>query len=116
MGLQTTTLPVELVYPTWSLMVLASIIVLLSFVIIFSYKKRVLQMRMCVYNAILILFFCILFGIYLWIFSQRPDFPNMKILFRPWASFPFIALIFTWLAIRNIGADETMVRSLERLR
>ena len=31
-------------------------------------------------------------------------------------SFPIIALILDYLAIRNIGADEALVRSLDRLR
>ena len=115
-GLQTVTDPVKLVYPTWSLMVLAAIIVLFSFLIIFSYKKRVLQMRMCVFNAFLMIGFCLLFGFYLWVFSQLPELPNMKIHFRIWASFPFISLILNYLAIRNIGTDEAMIRSLERLR
>jgi len=115
-GLHTTTVPAELFYPTLSLLAIAAIIVLLSFFIIFSYKKRVLQMRMCVFNAILITGFCLLFGVYLWIFRRLPDFPDMTIHFQLWASFPFIALILTYLAIRNIGADEAMIRSLERLR
>ncbi|MDD2416431.1 MAG: DUF4293 family protein [Parabacteroides sp.] len=31
-------------------------------------------------------------------------------------SFPLVNLILTYLAVRNIGADEALVRSLERLR
>ena len=115
-GLQTTTLPSELVYPTWSLMAVAVIIILLSFVIIFKYKKRVLQMRMCVYNALLMIGFCALFGFYLWQLGKSPELPDMKISFRFWVAFPFVALIFDYLAIRSIGADEAMIRSLERLR
>ena len=115
-GLQTTTTISELAYPTWSLMAIAAIIVLLSFVIIFMYKKRVLQIRMCIYNALLIIGFCVLFGFYSWQFSKSPELSDMKIIFRFWAAFPFVSLILNYLAIRNIGADETMVRSLERLR
>jgi cyanate permease len=95
---------------------IAAIIVLLSFIIIFTYKKRVLQMRMCVYNALLIIGFCALSGFYLWQFSKSPDLPGMTIHLNFWAAFPLVALILDYLAIRNIGADETMVRSLERLR
>ena len=115
-GLQTTTIPTELVYPAWSLMVIGAIIIVLSFIIIFMYKKRVLQMRMCVYNALLMIGFCALAGYYIWQFSKSADLPDFRINFRFWASFPFVALILNYLAIRNIGADETMVRSLERLR
>ena len=115
-GLQTTTAIAELAYPTWSLIAIDAIIILLSFVIIFTYKKRVLQLRLCVYNALLMIGFCALAGFYVWQFSHSPELPHMKINVRFWAAFPFVALILNYLAIRNIGADEAMVRSLERLR
>lgn len=115
-GLNTVTNPSELVYPTWSLMAVAAIIIILSFVIIFMYKKRVLQMRMCVFNALLIIGFCALFAFYMWRFSKSADLPGMQFSLRLWAAFPIIALILDYLAIRNIGADEALVRSLERLR
>lgn len=115
-GLNTVTQPSELIYPTWSLMAINAIIVLLSFVIIFMYKKRVLQIRMCVFNALLMIGFCLLFGFYIWQFGKSPELPGMKPNIRIWAAFPIIALILNYLAIRNIGADEVLVRSLERLR
>jgi len=115
-GLKTTTAIAELAYPTWSLMAIAAVIILLSFIIIFMYKKRVIQMRMCIYNVLLIIGFCILFGFYIWQFSQSPELPNMKYNIHFWAAFPFVALILNYLAIRNIGADEAMIRSLNRLR
>ena len=115
-GLRSMVTPEELVYPAWSLMAIAVIIILLSFIIIFIYKKRILQIRMCVYNALLMIGFCALAGFYIWQFSKSPELTGMKINFRFWASFPIVALILNYLAIRNIGADETMVRSLERLR
>ncbi|MDR0743209.1 MAG: DUF4293 domain-containing protein [Tannerella sp.] len=115
-GLNTATKPPELLYPTWSLMAIAAIIVLLSFVIIFLYKKRILQMRMCVFNALLMIGFYLLAGFYVWQFSQSPELPGMKLNIRFWAAFPIIGFILNYLAIRNIGADEALVRSLERLR
>ncbi|MDR2915677.1 MAG: DUF4293 domain-containing protein [Tannerella sp.] len=117
-GVSTTTQPPELVYPTWALMAIAAIIILLSFAIIFMYKKRVLQMRMCVFNALLTIGFCALSGFYLWQISNSPELSEILVRISPrfWASFPVIALILLYLAIRNIGADETLVRSLERLR
>ncbi|MDR1525856.1 MAG: DUF4293 domain-containing protein [Tannerella sp.] len=115
-GLNTIAQPSELVYPAWSLMAIAAIIIILTFVIIFTYRKRILQIRMCIYNALLIIGFCALFGFYLWQFGKSPELPDMKINIRIWAAFPLVALILNYLAIRNIGADETLVRSLERLR
>jgi hypothetical protein len=117
LGLNTITQqPAELVYPTWSLMAIVSIIILLTFVIIFAYKKRLLQIRMCIFNTLLMIGFCALFGFYLWQFGKSPELPDVKINIRIWAAFPLIALILNYLAIRNIGADETLIRSLERLR
>jgi hypothetical protein len=116
-GLNTiTTQPVELVYPTWSLMALATIIALASFFIIFMYKKRILQIRLCVFNTIIIIGFCALFGFYLWQFGKSPELPDMKTNMKIWAAFPLISIILNYLAIRNIGADEALVRSLNRLR
>ena len=115
-GLNTTTEPSELVFPTWSLMALAAIIALVSLVVIFLYKKRILQMRICSFNTIVILGFCALFGFYLWQFGKSPELQDMKINMRIWAAFPIISVILNYLAIRSIGADEAVVRSLERLR
>jgi hypothetical protein len=115
-GLNMATQPSELLYPTWSLLAIVAIIILLSFVIIFLYKKRILQIRMCVFNTLLMIGFCILAAMYVWQFSQSPDLPGVKLNIHLWAAFPMIAMILNYLAIRNIGADETLVRSLERLR
>jgi len=115
-GLHSTALPVTLVYPTWSLIVIATIIVFLTLFIIFKYKKRIFQMRLCIYNALLMIGFCILVGFYLWQFNHSQELPGIKINFRLWSCFPIIALILNYLAIRGIGVDEAMVRSSERLR
>ena len=115
-GLHSTTIPVTLAYPTWSLMAMDAIIILLSFFIIFSYKKRILQIRLCVYNELLMIGFCLLFGFYFWHFYKSPALPDIQIRLSFWSAFPIVAMILNYLAIRNIGADETMVRSLERLR
>ena len=115
-GLNTLAPQAELVAPTWSLMALAAIIALATFFIIFMYKKRVLQIRLCVFNTIIIIGFCALFGFYLWQFGKSPDMPGMKISMKVWAVFPLISIILNYLAIRKIGIDEALVRSLERLR
>ena len=118
-GLQTMTGEAELVYPTWSLMAINAIIVLLAFISIFMYKRRILQIRICIYNALLMAGFCLLISFYLWQFHSAPELHDFKVnfrIFKIYASFPVIAIILDYLAIRNIGADETMVRSLERLR
>lgn len=102
----------ELIYPTWALFALVVVISLIACVTIFLFKKRILQIRLCVFNAILMLGFYILFGFFWWNLPLGVASTNLKIAL----SFPLICLILDYLAIRNIGADETLVRSLERLR
>jgi len=114
-GLNTLTSPSELVYPAWALMALSFIMIILAFITIFLYKKRMLQIRLCVFNAILLISFYGLFAFFLWRLSATPGIFHFSSV-RLALAFPFISLILDFLAIRNIGADETLVRSLNRLR
>ncbi|MDR2472975.1 MAG: DUF4293 domain-containing protein [Tannerella sp.] len=109
-------------YGTFVLFILTGIIILLTFTIIFMYKKRVLQMRMCVYNSLIIIGFVAVVGYHLWSFDKMSGAETeikvtvSEIKLSIWSAFPIIALIFNYLAIRKIGTDEALVRSLERLR
>jgi hypothetical protein len=114
-GLNTLTKPSELVYPAWALMALLTIIIIIAFVTIFMYKKRMLQIRLCIFNALLLIGFYGLFAFTLWEISKTSGVFHFSSV-RLALSFPFICLILDYLAIRNIGADETLVRSLKRLR
>ena len=113
-GVSTVTAEPELVYPMWGLFALTAVISILALVTIFLFKKRILQIRLCVFNAILMLGFYGLFAFFVWMLEgELTDIAlNLKIAL----SFPVIALILDYLAIRNIGADEALVRSLDRLR
>jgi hypothetical protein len=102
----------EYVYPVWGLFVLTAIIALLSVVTILLYKKRILQIRLCVFNGILMIGFYVFFSFLLYMLKQNGLSASVRIAL----SFPLISLILDYLAIRNIGADETLVRSMERLR
>ncbi len=104
----------ELLYPTWGLFALTAIIALISLVTIFLYRKRILQIRLCIFNAILMLGFYGLYAFYVWTVSK--DLGDVDITGKIALTFPFISLILNYLAIRNIGADEALVRSLDRLR
>jgi len=103
----------EIIFSTWGLFVLTALIALLALVTIFCYKKRMLQIRLCIFNAILMLGFYGFFIYLVFVMKQQLD---VSINVRIALSFPVICLILDYLAIRNIGADETLVRSLERLR
>lgn len=98
---------------TWSLKVISGIIPLVALVTIFLYKKRVLQVRLSFINMLLmfgyyaILFICLIQGAR----SMEADW-NLRI---P-AAFPLVCVVLDWLAIRAIGKDEALIRSLNRLR
>jgi len=104
----------ELLYSTWSLFALTAAIAIISLVTIFLYRKRILQIRLCIFNAILMLGFYGLYAFYVWNVSK--DLGDVSITGKIALTFPFISLILDYLAIRNIGADEALVRSLDRLR
>jgi len=113
-GLNTMTTPSELITPMWALMALASIITLIAFVAIFLFKKRVLQIRLCIFNSLLLIGFYGLLAFYVWKIAGQSDIFHFSP--RIALGFPLVSLILNYLAIRNIGADEALVRSLERLR
>jgi len=109
----------ELIIPTWSLFALNGIIIILALTIIFLYRKRVVQIRLSIFNTLLIIGFCALAGFYLWQFKNNTTIAansDIRIIPSIWCACPLIALIFNYLAIRSIGIDEALVRSLERLR
>ena len=113
-GLNTMTKPSELVYPTWALMVLPAAITIIASITIFLYKKRMLQIRFCIFNAFLLIGFYGLFAYFIWRMTGISDSFSFNV--RIALPFPLICLILDYLAIRNIGADEILVRSLNRLR
>jgi len=95
----------------WPIAVLVSIIVLLHLVVLFSYKKRIRQIRMLVFSVLLMIG---LFGVFY--FFTYLSFDNAKISFKIDVAFPLVAIILDYLAIRAIGKDEALIRSIDRIR
>lgn len=93
------------------LLVMLGLIVLLHLVIIFSFRKRILQMRITVFTIVVLLG---LFGLIL--FFAYTGFDGAKIAFKIPVAFPLAAAILDFLAIRAIGKDEALIRSLNRIR
>lgn len=114
-GASTMTAQPELIYPTWGLFALTAVIALLALITIFMFKKRILQIRLCVFNAILMLGFYAMFAFFAWTLKGQLGGDTVMTL-KIALAFPLVSLIIDYLAIRNIGADEALVRSLERLR
>lgn len=95
------------------LIAFVAFVCLLSFVALFLFKNRVLQMRITVVSAILKIG---VMGIVYYYASHIAGLLNTEFsLFYPFV-FPFIALIFDFLAIKNIARDEALVRAADRIR
>lgn len=113
-GLSTMTGEPQLIYPTWGLFGLTAIISLVALATIFLFRKRMLQIRFCIFNMLLMIGF---YGLFLFfIYNLKGDMENASLSVKFALSFPVIGMILNYLAIRNIGADEALVRSLNRLR
>ena len=80
-------------------------------VIIFMYKNRIRQLRITVFTIILLLglegvmfYFC------------YAAFDESIVAYKIPMIFPIVAVILDYLAIRNIGKDEALIRSMDRIR
>ncbi len=83
----------------------------LNLIAIFMYKRRVLQMRLCVYNILLLIG---LFGIMLFVMYGTDLIKPVS--YRLPFIFPIVAAILHYLAFRGIRRDELMVQAMSRLR
>jgi hypothetical protein len=91
--------------------VLIFIIIALHGVAIFSYKNRIRQIRLVVFSILLMLG---LFGLFF--FFTYFSFSSAEISFKVSMVFPLVAIILDYLAIRSIGKDEALIRSIDRIR
>lgn len=93
---------------------LLGIILIGLLVTIFLYKKRMLQLRISTILLVLIVFFYGIIVYYLYVMLS----PETTITYtlKPVLAMPFVAGVFIYLAIRAIGRDEALIRSLDRLR
>ena len=100
--------------PTWPVFILVLVTAILLFLNIFFYRKRKLQIRICVYTIVME------FGLigllyYFWVIIFRQldvDTYWLKIA----VVFPVVSIIFTYLAFRGIRKDEILIGSIDKLR
>jgi hypothetical protein len=94
-----------------SISVLIGIIIALHGVAIFSYKNRIRQMRLVVFAVLLMLG---LIGMFF--FFTYYSFSGGQVSLKIGVLFPVVAIILDYLAIRAIGKDEALIRSIDRIR
>jgi hypothetical protein len=99
---------------TVPVVIINSVIICIYFICIFLYKSRMIQIRLCVLNMILLAGLIGLFCFHLLFYLKTVQNVDFKI----GISFiiPVIAIIFTYLAFRGIRKDEYLVRLADRIR
>lgn len=103
-----------LVYPSWGIAVCAVISALISFVSIFLFKKRKLQIKMSYVSIVFIILFYAAFAAYLYTGQVALEAKFSKVEYG--LALPVISLIVMVLALTKIKADERLVQSLNRIR
>ncbi|MFY9151627.1 MAG: DUF4293 domain-containing protein [Prolixibacteraceae bacterium] len=91
--------------------ILIGIILALHGFAMLSFKNRVRQLRVIIFSILLLIG---LFGLFF--FFTYYSFSGAEISFKISMVFPIIAIILDYLAIRAIGKDEALIRSIDRIR
>ncbi len=103
----------EILTTAWMLTIIMALIPLLTLVIIFLYKKRFLQIRLIIFNIVLMFGFYALLFLYLWQYGKAIE---AKVFVQFVAAFPLVSIILSIMAIRGIARDDALIKSLNRLR
>lgn len=98
-------------YSTWALFAILLVVAILSFVTIFLFKKRMLQIRLTIFSSVMLIGYYLTLIATILMLAEETSFTPSWII-----CLPFIGLVLNWLAIRAIGADEALVKAYDRLR
>ncbi len=106
--------PVATAVPVVYMTVLLGLAALLPLVVIFLYKKRFLQVRLCFTETVLLLGAQGFIAYYVYNLYKSFEVTSWK--FGIASIFPLLALVFIVLAIRAIVRDHNLIKSLDRIR
>lgn len=97
----------------WPILILTSLVLILLNLIIFQYKNRVRQMKLSYFTIIMLIGLTSLIYLYVWKYN---DIMGGTYSLKIFITFPLIASVFVYLAIRGIAKDELLVKSIDRIR
>ncbi len=105
----------------WALGVLLILVLLISLVSLLLFRKRMRQLRLCVFSSILLLGYIGVYVFFSYIYQLKLEsvvsgISDVKLHISIAAVYPVLCLILNALAIHGIRKDEALVRSLDRLR
>lgn len=97
---------------TWGLFAILVLSTLVALATIFLFKNRILQIRLSIFNSLLLVgFYAAFIAFY---FALKSDAALFRI---GWTlCLPAVSIILNVLAIRAIGRDEVLVKAADRLR
>ena len=99
---------------TWPVAVLLISIMLIGILALFQYKNRILQIRLCVLNILLMFG---LTGLIYFLTKTTANQMNAQSNAFLWpVILPYISIILTYLAIKRIQKDEKLVKDYDRIR
>lgn len=103
----------QLVFNALPMAILIILCLALCVITIVLFKKRMIQIRLCVVNIVLLVG---LEGLMFYYVRAAQSAVGEAISYSIVFIFPLAAAILIYLALRAIGRDEALVRSLDRLR
>jgi peptidoglycan/LPS O-acetylase OafA/YrhL len=103
----------KLINLTIPLAILLFVSAILPLIIIFLYKKRKLQMKLCIFNIILV--FCAL-GLIAFYVAASYSKIEANVQYKVSASLPIIAIILIVMAYLGIKKDDKLIKSIDRIR
>lgn len=99
---------------TWPVTILLSILIGISLFVIFQYKNRVRQIRLCIFN--IILHFGLVGLIYFYTKYTLNQYNGIQSVFLWPVLLLFASIIFNYMALKMIQKDELLIKSIDRLR
>ncbi|MDD2612149.1 MAG: DUF4293 domain-containing protein [Bacteroidales bacterium] len=99
--------------PVWILAAVLIISAALSFLTIFLYKKRKVQIRLCLCNELVLVLFYLIYAIFLFMFISKTGAENETCFGM---ALPLISIILNYMAVIAIRKDEALVKSWDRIR
>lgn len=99
---------------TWGVFGLLLLSAIVAFGTIFLFRNRMLQVRMTIFNSVLLIGYYVVFGVFWYVLKGRLDVTGFQV---GWAlCLPAVCIILNYLAFRAIYRDEVMVKAADRLR
>lgn len=99
---------------TWGLFGILLLSAFVSLGTIFLFRNRMLQVRMTIFNSILLVGYYLAFGAFFWVLRGNLETTGFRV---GWAlCLPLVSIILNYLAFRAIYRDELMVKAADRLR